>query len=201
MKNLIQKIDWQKINGLIPVIIQDVETNAVLMLGYMDKKALKKTIKLKKVCFFSRSRKKLWLKGETSGNYLNLVSITIDCDADALLAKVVPDGPTCHTGQTSCFGEELSISILTKLYNLILSRKFEMPKNSYTTSLFSGGVNTICEKIEEEALEVIQAAKRETKQRLIEESSDLIYHLLVLLGEKTVTLDDIFRELKARNKK
>ena len=200
MKNLIQKIDWQKVNGLIPAIVQDAETNTVLMLGYMNKESLEKTQKSKQVYFFSRTKKRLWLKGETSGNYLDLVNIKIDCDADTLLIKAIPKGPTCHKGQTSCFGDGLLTSVLTELYSLILNRKSEMPQNSYTASLFSDGLDKICQKIEEEALEVIQAAKQETKQRLVEESSDLIYHLLVLLAEKGVNLSQVFGELEKRRK-
>lgn len=217
-------INFKKLNGLIPAIIQDAQTQQVLMLGFMNEEALQKTIDTKKVWFYSRTRSRLWMKGEESGNILNLISISSDCDNDTLLIQAKPDGPTCHTNATSCFGEqkidgaglqpgsEILINpadgaglysapeVLLNLFKLIQGRKSKMPKNSYTTSLFKDGVNKICEKIEEESLEVIQAAKKETKQRLAEESCDLIYHLLVLLVKKEIRLDEVFGELDKRRK-
>jgi len=199
MKNLINKIDWKKVNNLIPAIIQDVANNEVLMLGFMNQVALEKTLELKKVHFYSRTKKRLWMKGESSHNYLNLVDIKLDCDADTLLIKVNPISPTCHNGVYSCFGDnKSSITVLSDLFKLIQNRKQKMPSNSYTTSLFSEGVNQICAKIEEESLEVIQAAKKETKQRLIEESSDLLYHLFVLLADQSIELTEICDELIRR---
>lgn len=211
----INNIDFKKLNGLIPAIIQDAETQQVLMLGFMNEESLKKTIKTKKVWFFSRSKNRLWMKGEESGNILNLISITPDCDNDTLLIQAKPKGPTCHTNKTSCFVEQNSKidgtkideiglhpvpEILIDLFNLIRNRKEKMPEGSYTTSLFKDGLNKICEKIEEESLEVIQASKKETKQRLIEEGCDLIYHLLVLLVQKNIGLNEIFEELVRRRK-
>lgn len=196
----INNIDFTKLNGLIPAIIQDAQTQQVLMLGFMNKKSLKKTIETNKIWFFSRSRNKLWMKGEESGNVLNLISIVSDCDNDTLLIQAKPYGPTCHTGEISCFGNQNSINILLKLFKLINDRKATMPKGSYTTSLFKDGLNKICDKIEEESLEVIKAAKKETKQRLIEESCDLIYHLMVLLANEGVELTEVFGELGKRRK-
>lgn len=196
----INNINFTKLNGLIPAIIQDVETKQVLMLGFMNGESLKKTIKTKKVWFFSRSKNRLWMKGEESGNILNLISIASDCDNDTLLIQVKPKGPTCHTNAASCFGEQKSINILLELFKLIGERKSKMPEGSYTTSLFKKGVDKICAKIKEESLEVIKAAKKETKQRLIEESCDLIYHLLVLLVNQKIGLDEIFGELEKRKR-
>ncbi|MFA5352497.1 MAG: bifunctional phosphoribosyl-AMP cyclohydrolase/phosphoribosyl-ATP diphosphatase HisIE [Candidatus Gracilibacteria bacterium] len=202
MKNLSKQIDWQKCAGLVPAIIQAASNNEILMLGFMNQEALQKTLKTKQVYFYSRSRKKLWLKGETSKNYLNLVSMQIDCDNDTLLIKVNPSGNTCHTGNYSCFGNEKGkLAILADLFALIEKRKKEMPAKSYTTSLFREGKNKICSKIAEEALEVMQAAKKETKQRLVEESSDLLYHLFVLLADQKISLEDVGEELRKRNSK
>jgi len=193
-------LNFKKQNGLIPAIIQDAETQQVLMLGYMNEGSLKKTINTKKVWLFSRSKNRLWMKGEESGNILNIISIASDCDNDTLLIQAKPDGPTCHTNKTSCFGNQNSINVLLELFQVIKKCKSRMPKNSYTTSLFEGGVDKICDKVEEESLEVIQAATKETKQRLIEESCDLIYHLLVLLANQNIGLNEIFEELKKRRK-
>ena len=171
----------------------------VLMLGFMNEEAYQKTIKTKKVTFWSRSRKCLWQKGETSGNYLKVVDIKIDCDQDTLLIAAEPQGPTCHTGQYSCFDKKSqNITFLNELFALIKDRKKNMPKKSYTTTLFREGLDKICAKVEEESEEVIRAAKSETKQRLIEESSDLLYHLFVLLAQKEVDLDEVITELAKR---
>lgn len=199
MKNFIKKIDWNKVAGLIPVIIQDVLTNEVIMLGYMNREALEKTLESKKVHFYSRTKKRLWMKGETSKNYLFLVDITLDCDADTLLVQVNPIRPTCHTGTDTCFGNtKNALFVLVDLFTRIEDRKKKMPPDSYTASLFTEGETKICEKIEEESLEVIQAVKQETKQRLIEESCDLLYHLFVLLCAKGVRFQDIAKELVKR---
>ncbi len=201
VKDLIKKIDWNKSGGLVSAIIQDATTGTVLMLGYMDRQAFAKTIKTKRVWFYSRSKKRLWMKGETSGNYLKLVKITMDCDGDALLISAEPAGPTCHTGQVSCFGGEFrEQNALLELFETILDRKIKMPKGSYTTSLFKEGVFKICSKVAEESGEVIKAATKESRKRLIEESADLLYHLFVLLAEKNIKLNKVYSEINKRKK-
>jgi phosphoribosyl-AMP cyclohydrolase / phosphoribosyl-ATP pyrophosphohydrolase len=200
MKSLKNKIDWKKVNGLIPAIIQDASTGIVLMLGYMDKEALAKTEKTNLVWFYSRTKKRLWKKGETSGNTLQVKDIKLDCDNDALLVKVIPVGPVCHTGNRTCFKEE-SRNTLEQLFTLVESRKEKMPRGSYTASLFKAGLEKIALKVAEESLEVVQAAQKETKQRLTEETADLVYHLFVLLVEKGISLNKIEKELKKREGK
>ncbi len=184
----------------MPAVVQDADTNAVLMLGYMNRAALTKTLKTKQVWFYSRSKKRLWMKGEFSRNILAFVDYKIDCDADALLISARPSGPTCHTGDYSCFGVEKGSEIFSDLARVIADRKSKMPEGSYTASLFKGGVNAITAKVKEEALEVVKAAKKETKQRLIEETVDLMYHTFVLLAEKKVTIADIDKEARKRMK-
>lgn len=185
---------------LIPAIIQDDSTNTVLMLGYMNNEALKKTKKTKKVWFYSRSKNRLWQKGETSKNYLFVKSIKFDCDRDTILIKAKPAGPTCHTGDYSCFKENPNTNPLTELFATIEDRKNNLPKNSYTTSLFLGGLNKIIGKVMEETTEVINASIRETKKRLTEETVDLLYHLFVLLSKKNIKLEDVFKEIEKRKK-
>ena len=185
----ISRLNFKKSTGLVPAIIQDTETDQVLMLGYMNKEALQKTLKTKKITFFSRSKNRLWQKGETSGNYLKLVSIAKDCDNDTLLIKAKPQGPTCHTGNTSCFNT--SQFNLQNLFKLIQQRKKDLPKNSYTAKLFQSGQKKILAKIKEESAEVIKAATKEAKKRLIEETCDLIYNLFVLLVEEKINLVNI----------
>ncbi len=197
-----KNLDFKKMDGLVPAIIQDIDTKAVLMLGFMNEDAVQKTLKDGKVTFWSRTRQKLWQKGETSGNYLEVVSISIDCDQDSLLVMAKPQGPTCHSGDYSCFGIEkgAGFGFLMDLFALIKNRKRKMPKSSYTTSLFKKGLDKILEKIGEESTETIIAAKNESRQRLIEEGSDLIYHLFVLLCEKNIDISEIVKELKRRNR-
>ncbi|MFA4830833.1 MAG: bifunctional phosphoribosyl-AMP cyclohydrolase/phosphoribosyl-ATP diphosphatase HisIE, partial [Patescibacteria group bacterium] len=178
----------------------DANTNQVLMLGYMNEEAYQKTLAEKRVWFFSRSKNRLWLKGETSKNYFKVMEIKTDCDHDATLIKVKPAGPACHTGNYSCFGEEKNSDVLRELFELIKKRKKQLPQNSYTASLFKAGLNKICAKVEEESGEVINAAKNETKQRLVEETADLLYHLFVLLAKKGVELTKIEAEMKKRKK-
>ncbi len=198
MKNLIRTIDWNKGNGLTPAVVQDADTGTVLMLGYMNRESLAKTIETKKVWFYSRSKKRLWMKGETSGNYLNLFKIAVDCDGDVLLIQVKPKGPTCHTGQTSCFGfEQMNVN---RLFAIIEKRKAYPYKGSYTASLLQAGVFKICSKVAEESGEVIKAATRESKKRLIEEGADLLYYLMVLLVSKDVKIAELNRELQKRRK-
>jgi len=198
MKNIDSEINWQKIDGLIPAIIQNDKTNQVLMLGYMNQESLKKTIETRKAWFYSRTKKRLWMKGEESGNCLNLIDIKLDCDQDALLILANSEGPTCHTNQISCFDQVNRENVLLNLYNLIANRKKNLPQNSYTTSLFNEGLNKICDKVEEEAEEVIRAAKQESKKRVVEESADVLYHLFVLMAEKNIDLSDLEKELIKR---
>ena len=195
------RIDWNKGGGLVPAIVQDARTGRVLMLGYMNRESLTRTIESKRVSFWSRSRSQLWTKGETSGNYLTLSSVSVDCDGDTLLITAVPDGPTCHLGRTSCFGEMPSASNAEfpfYLEDLIRRRKREMPANSYTTSLFKQGVYQIARKLGEEAIETMMSMG-ESKERTVEESGDLLYHLLVFLAERDVRLADVLRELEKRH--
>jgi phosphoribosyl-ATP pyrophosphohydrolase/phosphoribosyl-AMP cyclohydrolase len=195
-------IDFQKSNGLVPAIIQDEWTSKVLMLGYMNEEALTKTQKTGQVTFFSRTKNRLWTKGEESGNYLNVVSITPDCDNDTLLIKVHPEGPVCHTGTDTCWGEtnDGNFSFLNYLQDFIKVRFQEMPEGSYTTSLFKQGLNRMAQKVGEEAVETVIEATNGTDERLIYEASDLIYHLIVLLTSKGYSLDDLGKELKERHK-
>ena len=196
------KIDFDKSGGLVPAIIQDAQTRKVLMLGYMNKEALDKTLLTKKVTFWSRSRNCLWTKGETSGNFLNLVDLKVDCDNDTLLVQALPDGPTCHKGTDTCWGEENTenpLTFLTELQDFIERRKEEMPEGSYTTSLFKDGVNRIAQKVGEEALEAVIEATNGTREKLVYEASDMIYHLIVLLTHKGLRIEDIAAELQKRH--
>lgn len=195
-------LDFSKMNGLIPAIIQDNTTSKVLMLGFMNSEAYTKTIETGKVTFFSRTKNRLWTKGEESGNFLNVVSIAKDCDKDTLLIKVNPVGPVCHTGTDTCWGEknEEDILFLKYLQDFIDKRHKEMPEKSYTTSLFQSGINRMAQKVGEEAVETVIEATNGTDDRLIYEASDLIYHLIVLLTSKGYRLEDLARELKKRHK-
>ena len=195
-------IDFAKMGGLIPVIVQDAQTNVVLMLGFMNKEAYNQTIETKKVTFYSRTKRCLWTKGETSGNFLNVVKILIDCDNDTLLIKANPDGPTCHTGADTCFGEEnkADIYFLQYLQHFITKRFKEKPEGSYTTSLFEKGVNRMAQKVGEEAVETVIEATNGTDDRLIYEASDLMYHLMVLLTSKGLSINDLVGELNKRHK-
>ncbi len=196
------KIDFEKMGGLVPAIVQDARTKNVLMLGFMNKEAYQKTIDTKHVTFWSRTRQTLWTKGETSGHFLDLVSMQIDCDNDTLLVKAIPNGPTCHTGTDTCWGEDNDMNpllFLTELQDFINKRKVEMPEGSYTTKLFTKGVNKIAQKVGEEALETIIEATNGTSENLIYEASDLLYHLLVLLTEKGLRIEDIATELQKRH--
>ena len=196
------KIDFDKCGGLVPAIIQDATTKTVLMLGYMNEEALKKTQETGLVTFFSRSRQCLWTKGETSGNYLHLVDIKVDCDNDTLLIKANPDGPTCHTGTDTCWGEENRpnpLLFLSELSDFIEKRHEEMPEGSYTTSLFKDGLNRMAQKVGEEALELVIEATNGTNDRLIYEGSDMLYHLIVLLTSKGLRIEDLARELAVRH--
>ena len=196
------KIDFDKMDGLVPAIIQDAETKNVLMLGFMNKEAYEKTLETKHVTFWSRTRNTLWTKGETSGHFLNLVDMKIDCDNDTLLVRVNPVGPTCHTGTDTCWGESNDTNpllFLTELQDFINKRKEEMPEGSYTTKLFKDGVNKIAQKVGEEALETVIEATNGNSDHLIYEASDLLYHLLVLLTDKGLRIEDVAAELQQRH--
>ena len=196
------KIDFDKMGGLVPAIIQDAVTKNVLMLGFMNEEAYQKTIDTKKVTFWSRTRNCLWTKGETSGNYLDLVDIRLDCDNDTLLVKVHPQGPTCHLGTDTCWGEDNSLNpilFLSELQNFIDKRHQEMPENSYTTSLFKKGINKMAQKVGEEATETIIEATNGTNEQLVYESSDLLYHLIVMLTAKGLSIEDVASELIKRH--
>ncbi len=197
------QLDFSKLNGLIPAIIQDNTTNVVLMLGFMNEEALAKTEETGQVTFFSRSKNRLWTKGEESGNFLNVVSIASDCDNDTLLIKVNPVGPVCHTGADTCWGEEneeSDIQFLEYLQDFIDQRKEEMPEGSYTTSLFQKGTRKITQKVGEEAVETIIGAMANDDENFLYEGADLLYHLIVLLTHKGYRIEDLARELKKRHK-
>ena len=198
----IKQVDWNKLKGLIPAIVQDGSTGRVLMLGFMNEEALEKTLETRRVTFWSRSRKCLWTKGETSGNYLELEEIRQDCDNDTLLVVAKTQGPCCHRGTLSCFAGDDEFSgpeFLGYLERLIAKRRKEMPEGSYTTRLFAKGLPEIAKKVGEEAVEVVLSASQE-KLRSIEESADLLYHLLVFLNQREVTLGDVMEELRSRSR-
>ena len=204
MTTRIMKIDFKKnSDGLVPAIIQDATTNKVLMLGYMNEEAYTKTIEIGKVTFFSRTKKRLWTKGEESGNFLNLVSIKNDCDNDSLLIQVNPKGPTCHTGTDTCWSEnnEQFYGFLSELENVIKSRREAAnSEKSYVASLFEKGINKIAQKVGEEAVELVIEAKDDNKKLFLNEGADLLFHYLILLQAKGYQLDDIVSVLKNRHK-
>ncbi len=196
-------IDFDKLgNGLVPAIIQDASTNKVLMLGFMNQEAFKKTEEEGKVTFFSRTKNRLWTKGEESGNFLNVVSIMVDCDNDTLLIKANPVGPVCHTGADTCFNEknEADVSFLSHLQDFIDKRKEEMPEGSYTTSLFEKGTRKITQKVGEEAIETVIGAMANDDENFLYEGADLLYHLIVLLTHKGYRIEDLAKELQKRHK-
>lgn len=196
------EIDFDKLGGLVPAIVQDARTKNVLMLGFMNREAYDKTVATGKVTFWSRTRNCLWTKGETSGNYLNLVEVRNDCDKDTLLVKAIPDGPTCHTGTDTCWGEDNSANpllFLTELQDFIEKRLEEMPEGSYTTSLFRKGINRIAQKVGEEAIETVIEATNGSNDKMVYEASDLLYHLIVMLTEKGLRIEDVAGELQKRH--
>lgn len=193
-------IDFNKNNGLVPVIIQNVITSQVLMLGYMNEEAYTITNDTGKVTFFSRSKNRIWVKGETSGNTLEVQSIAFDCDNDTVLIKAIPNGPTCHTGAISCFKEESSKGFLYELEKTINDRIIENDPNSYTNQLVKRGINKVAQKVGEEAVEVVIEAKDSNDELFKNEVADLIYHTLILLQVKKVSLNEIEDVLKERNK-
>ena len=195
------KIDFEKFeNGLVPAIIQDSKTGKVLMLGYMNKESLAKTREENRVVFYSRSKRRLWMKGEESGNYLHVVDILVDCDNDAILIKAVPTGPVCHTGADTCWNEKNEGDFLTHLEGVIKERKQDIDGKSYTSSLFKSGINKIAQKVGEEATEVIIEAKDNNRDLFLNESADLLFHYLVLLEAKDASLTDVINVLKSRHK-
>lgn len=196
------EIDFEKCGGLVPAIIQDAQTKNVLMMGYMNPEAYQKTLETGKVTFWSRSRQCLWTKGDTSGNFLWLVNIKVDCDKDTLLVTAHPEGPTCHTGTDTCWGEKNErnpLLFLSELQDFIEKRHQEMPEGSYTTSLFKKGVNRMAQKVGEEALETVIEATNGSDEKMVYEAADMLYHLVVLLTSKGLRIEDIARELATRH--
>ena len=193
-------IDFDKSDGLVPVIIQDEQTLEVLMLGYMNREAYDKTVDENIVTFFSRSKNRLWTKGETSNNFLHVISIHEDCDNDTLLIKVKADGPTCHTGARSCFNTEYNQNFILQLEQIIADRYEHPQEGSYVNKLHQKGLNKIAQKVGEEAVETVIAALAQTEADMIDETSDLVFHLLVLLREKGLSLDMIAKNLEERHK-
>lgn len=198
------RIDWDKDGGLVPAIIQDVDSGAVLMLGYMNREALTATLARGRVVFFSRTRQRLWEKGETSGNHLSVAEIRLDCDADTLLVLARPAGPTCHTGDRTCFGTEPltraePLAFLAQLEDVIAERINEAPEGSYTARLYARGVRRVAQKVGEEGLEVALAGAGEADPQLIAESADLLFHLLLLLRSRAIPLAAVVDELRQRH--
>jgi phosphoribosyl-ATP pyrophosphohydrolase/phosphoribosyl-AMP cyclohydrolase len=195
------KIDFSKLDGLVPCVIQDAATNRVLMVGFMNEEAYEKTMIEKKVTFYSRTKKRLWTKGETTGHFLELVDVHIDCDQDTLLIKANPIGPTCHTGADTCFNEDNKQWTLEALERLVQDRKANPKKGSYTNTLFDSGINKVAQKVGEEAVELIIEAKDDNKDLFLGEAADLMYHYLVLLTAKGFSLQDVLAILKQRHAK
>lgn len=198
----INQINFSKLNGLVPTVIVDSITEQVLMIGFMNQEAYQKTIDTKRVTFWSRTKKSLWTKGETSGNHLELIEVKADCDNDSLLIYAKPFGNTCHTGNYSCFGiEKDNLKFLNQLFRLIQKRKKELPENSYTAKLFEEGSDRIIQKVGEEAIETLIAAKNKDKQAIVNEVSDLIYHLFVMLADQNIEFDEVVCKLVEHHKK
>ncbi len=195
-------LDYAKMGGLVPAIIQDADTEKVLMLGFMNEEAYQKTLETGRVTFFSRTKNRLWTKGEESGNFLHVVEMKADCDNDTLLVRVHPAGPVCHLGTDTCWGEKNEaepVMFLKTLQDFIARRHEEMPEGSYTTSLFRSGINKMAQKVGEEAVETVIEACNGSDERLIYEGADLLYHLIVLLTSKGFRIEDLARELKERH--
>jgi phosphoribosyl-ATP pyrophosphohydrolase/phosphoribosyl-AMP cyclohydrolase len=197
----IESLDFKKSGGLIPCIVQDAQTSVVLMLGFMNEEALQKTLAEKKLTFFSRTKQRLWTKGETSGNFLTLIDIKQDCDNDTLLIKAKPTGPVCHTGDDTCFAEKNVANGVSFLESIIQERKKNPKTDSYTNKLFEAGINKIAQKVGEEAVELIIEAKDNNKELFLNEAADLMYHYLVLLAAKGYRLEDVVNVLKQRHSK
>lgn len=192
-------LDFSKLDGLVPCVIQDAHTNVVLMVGFMNQEALQKTIEEKKVTFYSRTKQRLWTKGETSGNFLHVVDIKVDCDKDSILIKARPAGPVCHTGADTCFEESNQAWTLNALQELIITRKRNPQPGSYTNSLFEKGINKIAQKVGEEAVELVIEAKDDNRELFLGEAADLMYHYLVLLAAKEYRLEDVLDVLQQRH--
>ena len=200
----LQKLDWEKGDGLLPAIVQHAQTGQVLMVAFMNEAALATTLHSRRVTFFSRTKNRLWTKGETSNHFLNLVDLAADCDDDAILITALPDGPTCHTGTASCFGDEirpkaLSVAFLARLEEVIAQRIERRPEGSYTAKLWSDGVTRMAQKVGEEGVEVALAAVTQDDDRLIGESADLLFHLTLLLKSRNVSLAEVVGELEKRH--
>lgn len=196
-----READWEKGDGLIPAIIQDQVTGQVLMLGYMNREAADETVASGKVTFFSRSKTRLWIKGETSGNFLHYVSAELDCDRDTILIQAVPAGPACHTGSRTCFTDQLpnGVGFLAHLQQLVQQRHAEMPEKSYTTSLFREGKSRIAQKVGEEGVELALARMKDDREEMANEAADLLFHMLVLLEDGELELDDVLKVLRQRH--
>jgi phosphoribosyl-AMP cyclohydrolase / phosphoribosyl-ATP pyrophosphohydrolase len=199
-------IDFDKGDGLVPAIVQDADTGAVLMLAYMNREALEQTLARKRAVFFSRSKQRLWEKGETTGHTLDVVDVAVDCDADTLLITARPRGPACHKGTLTCFGNEprasaTSVAFLAKLEAVIARRATEQPDASYTAKLLAKGINKVAQKVGEEGVETALAGVNESDQKVVEESADLLFHLLVLLRARNVPLATVITELEKRHRK
>lgn len=194
-------LNFEKQNGLVPAIVQDNKTNKVLMLGFMNQEAFDKTVQDKLVTFFSRTKNRLWTKGEESGNFLDVIEIIPDCDFDTVLIKAKPRGPVCHTGMDTCFNEknEDDLSFLRFLQDLIDLRKVELPEGSYTTKLFNKGINKIAQKVGEEAVELVIESKDQNDELFLNEAADLMYHLLVLFSAKSHRIEDVIKVLQQRH--
>ena len=196
----VSKVNFEKLNGLVPAIVVDSKINKILMLGFMNEESLKKTIEIGKATFYSRSRKTLWTKGETSGNFLLVKEILPDCDNDSLIIYADPIGPVCHTGSHSCFPlDNKGINFLEKLSEIIKQRKHKLPEDSYTAQLFKDGSDKIIQKVGEETVEVLIAAKNRSRKEIIYESADLLFHLMVMLQDHDIELGDVVAELEARH--
>lgn len=193
-------INFLKLNGLVPCIVQDAGTDKVLMLGFMNEEAYQKTVTEKRVTFYSRSKKRLWTKGETSGNWLHVVAILEDCDHDSLLIKVKPTGPVCHTGADTCFNEQNDRWSLNSLENIITDRKINPKTGSYTSKLFEEGINKIAQKVGEESVELVIEAKDNNRALFLNEAADLMFHYLVLLSAKNCSLEEVQQVLKSRQR-
>ena len=204
VSSLTERINWDKVDCLIPAIVQDFQSSQVLMMGYMNQDALAKTGETGQVTFFSRTKQRLWTKGETSGNVLQLVNMQLDCDNDTLLVKVNPIGPTCHLGNTTCWDvdpqEESQMVWLHQLEQLLAARKSADPDSSYTANLYSRGTKRISQKVGEEGVEVALAATSGDKAELVCESADLVYHLMVLLQDQGLSINDVINKLKERHR-
>lgn len=203
-EEFIKSISWQKVNNLVPVIIQDYQTCEVLMQGFMNEEALRESFKHQKVVFYSRTKERLWMKGEQSGNFLHIIDMGLDCDKDCILILVKPSGSTCHTGDISCFeqtSKKADFVFLSRLEKLINSRKSTCASSSYTAELFSKGTKRIAQKVGEEGVETALAATVKDREELINEAADLLYHLDVLLADADLSLNDVIAKLKERNSK